>query len=137
MSTTAAQTDTPTTAVSVLLFSDDRSIRDQVRVGVGEHPAPGVTISSWTECATADAVLAEVAKGGYDVLVLDGEAQPYGGMGISRQLKNEIFECPPILVLTGRPVDGWLATWSQADAAVSRPLDPARLAAAIADLAQR
>ena len=38
------------------------------------------------------------------------------GMGICRQLKDEIFRCPPILVLTGRPQDGWLAAWSRADA---------------------
>ena len=29
-----------------------------------------------------------------------------------------------MLVLTGRPEDAWLATWSRADAAVSHPIDP-------------
>ncbi|MGO0576383.1 hypothetical protein [Ornithinimicrobium panacihumi] len=123
--------------ISVLLYSNDRAVRDQVRVGVGDDPAPDVHIGRWMECATPDAVLLEVEAGGFDVIVLDGEAQPYGGMGVCRQLKNEIFECPPVVVLTGRPVDGWLATWSQADAAVPRPLDPARLSTIIADLARR
>jgi hypothetical protein len=40
-------------------------------------------------------------------------------------------------VLTGRPVDGWLATWSLAEIAVPRPLDPARLTAAVVELARR
>ncbi len=48
----------------------------------------------------------------FDLVILDGEATPAGGMGIARQLKDEIYQCPPILVLIGRPQDGWLATWS-------------------------
>jgi hypothetical protein len=49
-------------------------------------------------------------------------------MGIARQLKDEIFNCPPVLVLTGRVEDAWLATWSRAEAAVPHPIDPMRLA---------
>lgn len=124
-------------SVSVLLYSNDRAIRDQVRLAVGDHPAADVTVASWTECATPDATLLEVQNGTFDLLILDGEARPYGGMGISRQLKSEIFNCPPILVLTGRPGDGWLATWSLADAFLSRPLDEQRLSATVADLARR
>ena len=57
-------------------------------------------------------------------------------MGLCRQLKNEIFQCPPVLVLTGRPQDSWLAAWSLADNAVSHPLDPAGVAEAVAELAR-
>lgn len=128
---------TTTRSVSVLLYSNDRAIRDQVRLAVGSQPAEDVTITSWTECATPDAVLLEVEKGEFDLLILDGEARPYGGMGISRQLKSEIFQAPPILVLVGRPGDGWLATWSLADAFLSRPLDESRLCATVADLVRR
>ena len=53
---------------------------------------------------------------------------PAGGMGICRQLKDEIYRCPPILVLIGRPQDAWLATWSRADAVGPAPARPARLA---------
>ncbi|WP_238706048.1 hypothetical protein [Serinicoccus marinus] len=112
-------------------------MRDAVRVGVGERPADDVVVERWMECATPEVTLLEAQTGDYDLLVLDGESQPYGGMGVCRQLKNELFDCPPVLVLTGRPGDGWLATWSQADAVLSRPLDEARLTAAIADLARR
>ena len=66
--------------------------------------------------------------GGIDLAILDGEAVPAGGMGICRQLKDEIYRCPPVLVLTGRVDDGWLATWSRADAAVPHPIDPIALA---------
>ena len=45
-------------------------------------------------------------------------------MGLAKQLKDEIADCPPILVLTGRPDDAWLASWSRAEAAVPHPIDP-------------
>jgi DNA-binding response OmpR family regulator len=120
--------------ISALLYSDDISTRDAVRVAVGRRPARDVEVASWRECATAPAVIEAVESGGFDLLVLDGEAAPVGGLGLCRQLKNEIFDCPPILVLTGRPQDGWLAAWSQADLAVPQPLDPMSLARAVAQL---
>jgi DNA-binding response OmpR family regulator len=120
--------------ISVLLYSDDRTTRDAVRVTVGRRPARDVEVTSWRECATAAAVIEAVENTRFDVLVLDGEAAPTGGLGLCRQLKSEIFNCPPILVLTGRPQDGWLATWSLADLAVPHPLDPVALANAVAQL---
>ena len=58
-------------------------------------------------------------------------------MGIARQAKDEIWQCPPILVLTGRPHDSWLAAWSRAEAAVPHPLDPFVLSRTVADLMRR
>jgi DNA-binding response OmpR family regulator len=128
---TAAQT------LTVLLYSDDSSIREKVRLAVGRRPAADLPAVEWIECATEAAVVAAADAGRADVLVLDGEAVPYGGLGICRQLKNEIYRCPPILVLTGRREDAWLASWSQADLAVPHPLDPAAVAGAVAELARR
>ncbi|HEU5242587.1 MAG TPA: hypothetical protein VFU25_11250 [Ornithinibacter sp.] len=122
--------------VSVLLYSDDITTRDAVRAAAGRRPARDVEIVAWRECATAEAVVEAMDAGGHDVVVLDGEAAPLGGLGLCRQLKNEIFRCPPILVLTGRPQDGWLAGWSLADEAVSHPLDPIAVSEAIATLAR-
>jgi DNA-binding response OmpR family regulator len=122
--------------ISVLLFSDDVTTRDTVRVNVGRRPARDVEVTAWRECATAPAVIEAVEAGGFDVLILDGESAPIGGLGLCRQLKSEIFNCPPVLVLTGRPQDGWLATWSLADLAVPHPLDPIALANAVAELAR-
>jgi DNA-binding response OmpR family regulator len=123
--------------ISVLLYSDDITTRDAVRVNVGRRPARDVEVTSWRECATAPAVIEAVEASRFDVLVLDGESTPVGGLGLCRQLKSEIFECPPILVLTGRPQDGWLATWSLAELAVPQPLDPIALANAVAELGRR
>jgi DNA-binding response OmpR family regulator len=132
--TTGAQR--PVARVSVLLYSDDITTRDAVRAAVGRRPAKDVEVIRWHECATADAVISSVESEQFDILVLDGEAAKVGGLGLARQLKNEIFECPPIVVLTGRPQDSWLAAWSQPDLAVPHPLDPIALTSAIATLAR-
>ncbi len=122
--------------VSVLLYSDDITVRDAVRAAAGRRPARDVEVTSWLECATAEAVIEALDAGGHDVVVLDGEAAPLGGLGLCRQLKNEIFDCPPVLVLTGRPQDAWLAGWSLADEVVPHPLDPIAVSEAIAGLAR-
>jgi len=124
----------PEPTLTVLVYSDDRGTRQQVRRALGRRPAAGLPLLEYVECATEPAVIARMDAGGVDLAILDGEAVPAGGMGICRQLKDEIYHCPPVLVLIGRPQDGWLATWSRADASVSHPLDPAELAGAAAGL---
>ncbi len=114
----------------------DATTREAVRLAVGRRPASDLPRVRWTECATAPAVLSALDAGGVDVVILDGEAAPVGGLGLCRQLKSEIFRCPPVLVLLGRPQDSWLAAWSMADNAVLHPLDPAAVASAVAELAR-
>jgi len=126
--------DTAARAPRILLYSDDVDAREQVRLAVGRRLGRGEPDIAWTEVATADAAIAATETGGLDLLVLDGEADKVGGLGLCRQLKDEVYACPPVLVLTGRPQDAWLASWSNADAVVSRPLDPVVLHAAVADL---
>ncbi|MGW3242564.1 hypothetical protein [Streptomyces sp. NPDC001070] len=122
------------TTATVLVYSDDRNTREQVRLAVGRRPASDLPPVEYLECATLPAVLSALENGGIDACVLDGEAVPAGGMGVCRQVKDEIFRCPPVLVLIGRPQDAWLASWSRADAAVSHPVDPVELSAALAGL---
>jgi DNA-binding response OmpR family regulator len=106
----------------ILIYSDDKNVREKVRFAVGST-THGRTVE-WTEAATHDAVIGLLDTEKYDLVVLDGEAAKSGGMGICRQMKHEYFSCPPVLLLVGRPGDAWLATWSEADAAVAHPLDP-------------
>lgn len=119
---------------TVLVYSDDALTRERVRQALGRRPAADLPLVEILECATEPAVIERMDAGGIDLAVLDGEATPAGGMGICRQLKDEIYQCPPVLVLTGRVEDNWLAAWSRADAAVPHPLDPMSLAKAAADL---
>ncbi len=120
--------------LKVLVYSDDRTTRESVRLALGKRPAADLPTLEYVECATEPAVIKAMDKGGIDLAILDGEAVPAGGLGIARQLKDEIFNCPPVLVITGRPQDAWLATWSRAEAAVSHPIDPVRLAEVTAGL---
>ncbi len=122
------------TGPTILLYSDDVDARAQVRLAVGRRLERGAPDITWLEAATADEVIERVRVGGPDLLILDGEADKVGGMGLSRQLKEETYDCPPILVLLGRPQDAWLASWSDADAAVSRPLDPIAVREAVVGL---
>jgi DNA-binding response OmpR family regulator len=120
--------------MKVVVFSHDADVRAQMRLAIGRRPAPDAPEAEIIEVATAPALFRLLDAGGTDVMVLDGEAQPAGGMGICRQAKDEIYDCPPVLLVIGRVDDGWLATWSRADAVVSHPIDPAALAEALAGL---
>ena len=135
--TTSGKAAPSDATMRILVYSDDVNTRDQVRLALGRRPAPELPRVEIFECATEPAVIAAMDAGGIDVAVLDGEAAPAGGMGICHQLKDEIFMCPPVLVLVGRPQDGWLATWSRADAVVSHPLDPMSVADGVASLMRR
>jgi len=120
-----------------LVYSDDVTVRQAVMTALGRRPAPELPAIEYVEIATEPAVIARMDKGGVDLAILDGEAVPAGGMGICKQLKDEIFRCPPVLVLTGRREDAWLATWSRADAVVPQPLDPWELAEVVSGLLRR
>jgi DNA-binding response OmpR family regulator len=119
--------------LTILLYASDRTARQNVRLAVGRKVAPDLPPVRLLEVATQAAVISAMDAGGIDLAILDGEAVP-GGMGLCRQLKDEVLRCPPILVLIGRPDDAWLATWSRADGAVSHPVDPIRLPEAVAAL---
>lgn len=121
-------------SATVLVYSDDAAVRERIRMAVGRRPATDVGTITWVEASTGEEVVELVDAGGLDLLLLDGEAWPTGGMGISRQLKNEIDDCPLICLVLARKVDRWLATWSQADEALSHPLDPVAAAATVAAL---
>ncbi|TDD66705.1 response regulator transcription factor [Jiangella aurantiaca] len=123
--------------MTILVYSDDRTTREQVRLAVGRRPAADLPKVEFVEVATHAAVIRRLDAGGIDVAVLDGEAVPSGGMGLARTIKEEIYNAPPVLVLIGRPQDAWLATWSRAESVVSHPLDPIAVASAVADLMRR
>lgn len=120
-------------ALTVLLYASNKTTRENVRLALGRRLARDLPPIRVQEVATQPAALTALDRGGIDLAVLDGEAVP-GGMGLCRQLKDELRPCPPILVLTGRPDDAWLATWSRADGVVGHPVDPVRLPDVAAEL---
>ncbi|GAA0244372.1 hypothetical protein [Cryptosporangium japonicum] len=119
---------------TVLVYSDDAAVRERIRMAVGRRPAADIGPITWVEASTGDEVVRLTDAGGLDLLLLDAEAWPTGGMGIARQLKHEIDDCPPVCLVLARKVDRWLATWSEADAVLSHPLDPVAAATTVADV---
>ena len=125
-------------ALRVLVYSDDRDVRKAVISALGTRPHPDLPPFEYVEVATEPVVWQHLdeTRGRPDLVILDGEATPAGGLGVARQMKDEIYQAPPCLVLTGRPGDAWLATWSRAEAAVPHPIEPLRLAEAVIGLAR-
>lgn len=108
---------------SVLLYSDDAAVRDRFRLAIGPRPAADLTIefvdaSTWEECRR---LLDEYE---IDLMILDGEAAPAGGIGIARQTKDEYADPPPTCVVLARAADRWLAAYAQVDGTLVYPLDP-------------
>jgi|EndMetStandDraft_6_1072998.scaffolds.fasta_scaffold00333_11 DNA-binding response OmpR family regulator len=108
----------------VLVYSSDADIRMRVRLALGRLPDNDAAPLDFVETATQPAVIHQMVSGGIDLAILDAEAAPSGGIGLAKQLKDELLQYPPIVVLTARPDDAWLAAWSGADAVMSRALDP-------------
>jgi DNA-binding response OmpR family regulator len=110
-------------AYIVLLYSDRPEVRDRIRQAIGARPEVGMTVT-FVDAATYDECIRIVDSTDVDLLVLDGEAQPAGGLGIARQLRDEVEDCPPICVVIARTADRWLAAYAKVDATLVHPLDP-------------
>lgn len=117
---------------TVLVFSHLPAVRDAIVNAVGRRPAPDLGRLSWIEAGTIAEVLAHLDAGGVDLAVFDGESQPTGGLGLCRQVTDEITDCPPVVVVIRRSADRWLATWSRAQAVLEHPLDPITAAEQVA-----
>lgn len=120
--------------LTVVVYSQIENLRTQVRTAVGRRAAPGLGRIDWVECANYSQLRNQLDTGDIDLVILDGDAQPSGGIGLCRQFKNEITDCPPIIVLLAREQDRWLAAWSQAEATIVRPIDPVLAASTVAEV---
>ncbi len=126
--------ETSAAPANVLVYSHRPEVRAAVRTAVGRRPAPDVGPVQYVECATGDVVVDLVRLGGVDLCILDGEAQPTGGLALSRQLEVELADRPAICVLIARQPDRWLAHWSMAEATLPFPLDPLTAPRVVADV---
>ncbi len=118
---------------TVLLYSDDAAVRDKFRLAIGPRPAADLAIefvdaSTWEECRR---LLDEYE---IDLMILDGEATPAGGIGIARQTKDEYADPPPTCGVIARAADRWLAAFAQVDATLVYPLDPVTTGQTIAGM---
>ena len=111
----------------VLVYSSNAEVRRRIRGVLGPRPDRDIAPLDFVDSATHASVLQTMASGSIDLAVLDGEATPCGGIGLAKQLKDELLQYLPILVITARPDDAWLASWARADAVVSHPVDQVEL----------
>lgn len=119
----------------IVIYSGDSSVRATIIAALGRRTAVDLPEHAIHEFATGAGLRAFVDdRSQIDLFILDGESAPEGGLGIARQLKDEVFNCPPVLVITGRVQDSWLAAWSLAEASVIHPIDPFTLARSAAQL---
>jgi DNA-binding response OmpR family regulator len=122
-------------APKIIIYSDDVTVRQNIAGALGKRVSKDLPEHEILEFATGPALRQYLdQKGKADLFILDGEAVPEGGMGIARQLKDEIFNCPPVLLIVGRIQDNWLASWSRAEDVLVHPVDPFTLADRVAEL---
>ena len=121
--------------LTIAIYSDDASVRNSIKNALGKRISMDLPEHKIMEFATGAAVKSYIDdKKHADIYILDGEAVPEGGLGLARQLKDELFNCPPVLVITGRVQDAWLAGWSRADGVVTHPIDPFTIATTVVNL---
>jgi DNA-binding response OmpR family regulator len=108
---------------TVLLYSDDAEVRDRIRLAIGTRPAADLEVE-FTDAANWEQCRSLLDDYEIDLMVLDGEASPAGGIGIARQTKDEYATPPPVCVVIARAADRWLAAYAQVDQTLLSPLDP-------------
>jgi DNA-binding response OmpR family regulator len=119
----------------VLVYSDNSLVRAAIARAITPAPSPDSAPITIKEFATADALRSYFDdKGRAALLIVDGEATPEGGLGLARQLKDEIYQAPPIVGIIAREADRWLATWAKVEAITFHPIDPRNLAREVAAL---
>jgi CheY-like chemotaxis protein len=118
---------------TVLLYSDDAAVRDRIRLAIGTRPAVDLSVE-FVDAATWEQCRLLLDDYEIDLMVLDGEAAPAGGLGIARQTKDEYRDPPPTCVVIARAADRWLAAFAQVDATLTHPLDPVTTGQTVAGL---
>ncbi len=113
--------------IKILLVADDPGFRDRLGLALERLELTGEEVS-FLEAANGNDALVLAESEFPDLVVTDVSVSPYGGLGLTRDLKaNPETACPVILVLD-RFQDEWLGRWSGADALVNQPVDPFALA---------
>ncbi|WFE29523.1 hypothetical protein O7623_10185 [Solwaraspora sp. WMMD791] len=121
---------------TVLLYSDDPQVRDRMRLAVGTRPASDLTVE-FVDAADYAECIRLVDEYEIDLMLLDGEATPGGGLGIARQIKDDRADSPPTCVVIARAADRWLAAFAEVDATLMHPLDPVTTGQTVAGMLRR
>ncbi|MEV0271834.1 MAG: hypothetical protein HOV78_28560 [Hamadaea sp.] len=126
-------TEAPIQRHTVLLYSDDPAVRESMRQAIGVRPAADLSVE-FVEASTYAECVKLIDDYEIDLVVLDGEAAPGGGLGIARQLHDEIADTPPTVLVIARAADRWLAAYAKVTATIMHPLDPVTTGRTVAEL---
>lgn len=132
--TVTTRTDSSSTVLRIAVYSDRPQLREDVHSAFGTSISADLPPVELVDFATGPALMRALHNKEIDLCLLDGEAAPLGGMGLSYQINAEVEDHPPLLVLLQRRDDAWLSTWSKADAVYLLPVDPIDLPLAAANL---
>ena len=132
--TVTTRTDSSSTVLRIAVYSDRPQLREDVHSAFGTSISADLPPVELVDFSTGPALMRALNYKESDLCLLDGEAAPFGGMGLSYQINAEVEDHPPLLVLLQRRDDAWLSTWSKADAVYLLPVDPIDLPLAAANL---
>jgi CheY-like chemotaxis protein len=113
--------------IQILLVADDPAFRDRLRLALERLEVTGEEVA-FLEAANGNDALVLAAAHHPDLVVADVGATPYGGFGLTRDLKADPALSCPVIVILERFQDEWLGRWCGADALVHQPVDPFALA---------
>jgi CheY-like chemotaxis protein len=113
--------------IHILLVADDPGFRDRLALALERLEAGGEEVG-FLEAANGNDALVLAEAHHPDLVVADVAVSPYGGFGLTRDLKAIPETACPVILVLDRFQDEWLGRWSGADALVNRPVDPFALA---------
>jgi DNA-binding response OmpR family regulator len=113
--------------VKILLVAREPAFRERLRLALERLEATGETVE-FAEAADGNVAMNLAETVHPDLLVVEVGVTPYGGFGLTRDIKSFDDLACPVVVILERPQDDWLGRWSGADALVNRPVDPFALA---------
>jgi CheY-like chemotaxis protein len=114
--------------IQILLVAEDPGFRDRLALALERLEAGGEEVG-FLEAANGNDALVLAEAHHPDLVVADVAVSPYGGLGLTRDLKADRGTACPVILILERFQDEWLGRWSGADALVNRPVDPFALAA--------
>jgi CheY-like chemotaxis protein len=113
--------------IQILLVADDPGFRERLALALERLELSGEEVS-FLEAANGNDALVIAEARQPDLVVADVSVTPYGGFGLTRDLKARPETACPVILILERFQDEWLGRWSGADALVNRPVDPFALA---------
>jgi CheY-like chemotaxis protein len=113
--------------IRILLVADEPAFRERLRLALERLEVTGEEVTFLEAPDGNDALVVAEARRP-DLVVVDVGVTPYGGFGLTRDLKADPDLSCPVIVILERVQDEWLGRWCGADALVNRPVDPFALA---------